>query len=382
MTNRNAQVLLAGILSLVIGVGAARFAFTSLLPVMLDDGLGVDVAGFLAAINYVGYLSGAILSIFMRDWQLKVRLFRFGLLLCTVTTLVLGISRDPILWSVARLFAGFGSAMALVVGGSLVMSLLSFENKTKAMGLYFSGIGFSILIPDVLVKAGLAAGLHWQTLWLSLTLMAVLCCFLPWRVLVATQPTAATGKAFHFDRSLFTGFVLLLIIAYFTEGVGFVVQATFLPDIINQVIPGIGSQTWLLVGIAAIFSSILLMTVAHHIGNVNTIIIAMLLQIAGILIPALTDNAILNLLSGVIYGGTFAGLVSLFMHLGGTLSKDNPVVLMGAITTAYGIGQISAPLYSVKLLAISGNYHSALWLTAAIVFSGALLMMVSKKLDR
>lgn len=382
MTNRNAQVLLAGILSLVIGVGAARFAFTSLLPVMLEDGLSVDMAGFLAAINYVGYLSGAILSIFMRDWQLKVRLFRFGLLLCAVTTLILGVSRDPLLWSGARLFAGFGSAMALVVGGSLVMSLLSFENKTKAMGLYFSGIGFSILIPDLLVKAGLAAGLHWQTLWLSLTLMAALCCFLPWRVLVDTQPTAAKGKAFHFDRSLFTGFVLLLIIAYFTEGVGFVVQATFLPDIINQVIPGMGSQTWLLVGIAAIFSSILLMTVAHHIGNVNTIIIAMLLQIVGILIPALTDNAILNLLSGVIYGGTFAGLVALFMHLGGTLSKDNPVVLMGAITTAYGIGQISAPLYSVKLLTISGNYNSALWLTAAIVFSGALLMIISKKLDR
>ncbi len=38
----------------------------------------------------------------------------------------------------------------------------------------------------------------------------------------------------RFDFSIFTPFVIVLIIAYFTEGVGFVVQATFLPDIINN----------------------------------------------------------------------------------------------------------------------------------------------------
>ena len=37
-----------------------------------------------------------------------------------------------------------------------------------------------------------------------------------------------------FDFSIFTPFVIILIMAYFAEGVGFVVQATFLPDIINN----------------------------------------------------------------------------------------------------------------------------------------------------
>ena len=75
--------------------------------------------------------------------------------------------------------------------------------------------------------------------------------------------------------------------AYFTEGVGFVVQATFLPDIINSLegLEGYGNLGWLIVGIAGIPSSILWMRWAHTYGSVNVIIIAMVLQIIGILIP-------------------------------------------------------------------------------------------------
>ena len=65
--NNNAAILLAGILALVVGVGVARFAFTSLLPAMLDNYLSIAFAGVLASINYVGYLSGSIFAIFIND---------------------------------------------------------------------------------------------------------------------------------------------------------------------------------------------------------------------------------------------------------------------------------------------------------------------------
>ena len=38
------------------------------------------------------------------------------------------------------------------------------------------------------------------------------------------------------------------------------------------------------------------------------------------------------------------------MNLGGQLSRGNPVVLMGAMTSSYGIGQVIAPLYSVYFI--------------------------------
>ena len=130
--NNNAAILLAGILALVVGVGVARFAFTSLLPAMLENHLSIAFAGMLASVNYVGYLSGSIFSIFIKDIHAKVKFFRFGLVLCIITSLLLAITQSQVIWLIARLLAGFGAAMALVVGSAIVMSKLQNTNKTKA----------------------------------------------------------------------------------------------------------------------------------------------------------------------------------------------------------------------------------------------------------
>ena len=183
------------------------------------------------------------------------------------------------------------------------------------------------------------------------------------------------------SKSIFSTYVILLILAYFTEGVGFVVQGTFLPDIINSLdgVEGYGNLGWLIVGVAGIPSSILWMRLAQRYNVLNIIMIAMALQIVGILIPTWTNNIYFNLFSGVLYGGTFIGLVTLFMNLAGQIAKDNPVILMGSMTTAYGIGQVSAPLYSVSLTAYFGNYNATLYVTASIVALGIMLLYRVKK---
>lgn len=90
-------------------------------------------------------------------------------------------------------------------------------------------------------------------------------------------------------------------------------------------------------------------------------------------------TSFLNILSGVFYGGTFVGLVALFMSLGGKLAGNNPVILMGALTTAYGIGQVIAPLYAVVLTDWSGNYNYALYVTAVIIIGGIALLFGAKR---
>ncbi|MCZ8074367.1 MAG: YbfB/YjiJ family MFS transporter, partial [Paucibacter sp.] len=60
---RPAQVIIGGICGLVLTVGLARFAYTPLLPLMqAQAGLSDAAAGWLAAINYLGYMSGALLA--------------------------------------------------------------------------------------------------------------------------------------------------------------------------------------------------------------------------------------------------------------------------------------------------------------------------------
>ena len=181
----------------------------------------------------------------------------------------------------------------------------------------------------------------------------------------------------RFDKKLLNPVIFILIFAYCTEGFGYVVQATYLPTIIGSIegLESYAANSWTIVGIAGIPSAVIWMYLASKYGSVKMIIIAMCIQIIGILIPTLTVSPTLNLLSGFLYGFTFVPLVAMFMNLGGILAKENPVVLMGMLTSAYGIGQITAPLYAVYLTEFSGNYDYALYLTAFIVFCGVLSLL-------
>ncbi len=380
--NNNTAILLAGILAIVVGIGVARFAFTSLLPYMLEDFLSLSYAGVLASLNFAGYLAGAIFSIFIKDINTKVKYFRLGMILSILTTFVLAFSTNETIWLVSRVIAGFGSAMVLIVGGAIVMVKLNFESKTKAMGIHFSGIGFSIVISE-LISQIILKNSTWHEAWLALSVFAFIVTFYSLYILSFDKEIKKESLKHPLSKSIFSTYVILLILAYFTEGVGFVVQGTFLPDIINSLegLEGYGNLGWLIVGIAGIPSSILWMRWAHSYGSVNVIIIAMALQIIGILIPVFSTNVILNLLSGALYGSTFIGLVALFLNLGGQLAGKNPVVLMGAMTAAYGIGQVGAPLYSVALIDYFDNYNPALCVTACIVFVGILLLIYAKRVE-
>jgi predicted MFS family arabinose efflux permease len=377
--NNNNAILLAGILALTVGVGVARFVFTSLLPPMLDDFLNISFAGILASVNYVGYLSGSLFSIFIKDIHAKVKYFRIGLVLCVITSLLLGVSENNTVWIISRLLAGFGAAMALVVGSAIVILKLKNTNKTKAMGVHFSGLGFSIVITDLLMRGVFASGGNWHDAWQVLALFgAFFSCYSAYILSFDKQPSANVIKH-KFNRTLFSPLVIILTLAYFTEGVGMVVQATFLPDIVNSLegLNGYGGYTWLAVGVAGIPSCIIWMRLAHRFGSINIMITAMLLQIVGILIPTFSSNIYLNLFSGILYGGTFVGLVALFMNYGGQLAGKNPVFIMGAITAAYGVGQIIAPLYCIAFIEQFNSYNPALYLTALIVLVGILLLTFS-----
>ncbi|MCW8837877.1 MAG: YbfB/YjiJ family MFS transporter [Thiovulaceae bacterium] len=381
--NKNFNILLAGILSIVVGVGVARFAFTTLLPSMLEDFLSVTNTGLFASFNYAGYLSGAIFTIFMKDINVKVKFFRIGMVLSILTTLVLATTTNETLWFISRVIAGFGSAMVLIVGGAIVMVKINYEDKTKAMGMHFSGIGVAITVTELVSQYVLRSG-TWRDAWMVLTILALLVSFYVVYILSFDKELKKEAIPHKVSRSMFTPYVILLILAYFTAGVGFVVQATFFPDIINSLpgLEGSGSLGWLIVGIAGIPSAIIWMRLAHKYGSVDIIILTFLLQIIGILIPAFTNNIYMNLLSGALYGSTFIAHVALFMHYGGKLAGKNPVIFMGAMTAAYGIGQVGAPLYSVALFERYGNYNASLYVTAFIVSLGIVFLTYAKKIKK
>ena len=62
-----AAVALAGLVALAVAMGIGRFAFTPILPMMQEDaGVSIAMGGWLASLNYLGYLLGALSVIWRR----------------------------------------------------------------------------------------------------------------------------------------------------------------------------------------------------------------------------------------------------------------------------------------------------------------------------
>jgi MFS family permease len=90
----------------------------------------------------------------------------------------------------------------------------------------------------------------------------------------------------------------------------------------------------------------------------------------------MTLNLPLNLLSAVLYGGTFVGIVSLTLTLIGRSFPDNPAKAMARLTLSYGVAQIVAPAMAGSIAAQTGSYRGALVITAVVMLAGMGLLLV------
>jgi len=185
------------------------------------------------------------------------------------------------------------------------------------------------------------------------------------------------------DRPPGPDFVRLFMAAYFCAGVGYVVSATFIVAIVDQ-LPGLqgkGSWTFLVVGLAAAPACIIWDLIARRIGDINALISAFALQTVGILLPVITPGLGMTLLGAALFGGTFIGIVSLILTMAGRFYPTRPAKMMGKMTISYGIAQIFAPAITGLLAEGEGGYSNGLYLAAFMMILGTLLMVVIKSRD-
>ena len=92
--DRMARAALGGLAALAIAMGIGRFAFTPLLPLMIQGGqIDVAAGGWIAAANYAGYLAGALTATRLR-WS-ALRLSAVALALTVALTTAMALSLPP-----------------------------------------------------------------------------------------------------------------------------------------------------------------------------------------------------------------------------------------------------------------------------------------------
>lgn len=378
------RVLSAGIFSLLLTLGVARFAYTPLLPLMQQQaGLGVAAAGWLAALNYAGYLGGAIIASQISDLVLKDRLYRIGMLLAIISTAMMGLSDHLLVWAASRFVAGLSSAAAMLLGTGLILNWLIRHHHRSELGIHFSGIGLGIAACSVAVTL-MSPALDWRSQWWVFTALACVLAIpaLRWLPAPDTSGITTSGQTLQ-DQPPSRLFLRIFMAAYFCAGVGYVVSATFIVAIVDK-LPGLsgrGTLAFLAIGLAAAPACINWDLIARRTGDLNALIMAAVLQIVGILLPVLWGGLAGTVFGALLFGGTFIGMVSLVLTMAGRYYPTRPAKMMGKMTLAYGAAQIMAPAVTGWLATRTGNYQVGLYIAAGAMLVGTLLLMLLKAVE-
>lgn len=370
-----------GLCALAVAMGAGRFAYTAFLPGMMQAyGFGEDVAGIMAAWNYAGYLAGAVAVRGETPGPRRHALLAAALLLSLATTAGMAMVSAAASWHAIRFLAGVASGACFVLCSSIVLDTLAFLGRPALAGFLYAGVGTGIAASGALTIPFMRMGGP-ETAWLGL---AALCVPLAAVAAVTLRPAvnhAPPPPSTNGGSGKKRGYALLLT-AYFLEGFGYIIGATFLVALVQTTTnsPETASLSWVVTGCAAAISAPLWRLAAG--GSYRPmLILALSVQAAGMLLPIASASMGAALGGGLLLGGTFMGITVLSLQYGVSLSGKPSAHTIAFMTAIYGAGQILGPL-AAGLLARDQGLSPSFILSSCGLFLAAGLLLAGQIRDR
>ena len=361
-------------------MGISRFGFTPIIPLMQRD-MGVtewDIA-VMASANYLGYLIGAYIS---RNQWVRKHLRNWlgaGLVGSIILLIIVPLTLNHSLWAFLRLGSGFLSAILFVIASSVTLR----QGRSDWAGYLYSGVGIGIAFTGIFVPMFDSLG-GWKTAWLGLALGGSVFGILAWYTLAkaAHSESREPGQLRSNNEFVrdYTWYVLL--ISYGLEGIGYIITATFIVQMIKSIpeLNQIANQSWILIGLTAAPSSYLWAQMARKTGIKASLILAYGLQALGILLPVILPNQVSTLVGGALFGGTFMGITSLSITLANQLKPEVQIQAIGELTTIYAFGQIIGPVIAAYLQKNFGMMMPSLF--AVVVLLCALLVLMTLGMNK
>lgn len=374
------RILVGGMLGMVVVMGIGRFVFTPILPLMQRDlGLSHTTAGWLAGLNYLGYLGGAVLCS-MTPQLLRSRLLTGGaLLLSLATTMFMGLTLSVFWWGSMRFAGGFASAVIFIVITAEVGEALARRGYGHWTGALYGGVGSGIAISGLMVPFLDRIG-GWSGSWIGAgvvaTIFAVVGISLGRKRELVQQVTVHTSNSKGDLRS-----VRMLAAAYFFEGLGYIVTATFIVAII-AVTPGLenfAAYSWVAVGLAAVPSTILWPYLARRIGNQRALLAAYALQAVGIMVSIQADSIVEVVFVAISFGGTFLGIVAMTLAEGSVRMKGAGGRSAAFLTASFGVGQVLGPIIAGVLADLQQGFTLSLSFAASCVVLGGIFIVLDSR---
>ena len=385
MHKQTVRYLIGGIFALVIAMGIGRFSYTVILPYMQEAfEFSRATAGYLATSNYLGYLVGAWVAGRLPIGNKRILFLQITLVISILTTAFMGFTNVIIIWYLLRFISGVVSAFIFVVITSLILDQLASSSHMHLSGLFYSGVGIGIALSAVIVSP-IQAVFHWNGTWIVLALFSIVLFVL---IVLFIKPITPSKQLVESQiisqKTPPQSWMKWLIIVYSLEGLGYIVTGTFIVSIAQEStsFQGDAAFVWFVVGVAAIPSCIFWSKLAQRYGYVKILLISMLLQAIGIVLPALATNSMTLYASAFIFGATFMGITTVCTTLARKLAPVNSHQMIGYLTAGYALGQMIGPSIAGTLASYTNSYQYALVGASLVVMLGGLCLIGGVKYDR
>lgn len=385
-TSRGSLALftVSGLLALLLAMGIGRFAYTALLPQMLEEGLLTHAQGaLLAGANYAGYLAGALWAAFSRQANPAARLGS-GLVASVLTTLAMGFDLGFGLWCAVRFAAGVASALVYVYATGIVLRRLAAAAAPGWSMLHYVGVGggitLSALVAQVMLDHQALAAHGWWSLG-AIALPAAVC------AAVGLLPSGRRALSVHETAAqqaqAATPPLGWLAASYGLAGLGYIVNMTFMPLMLrgDAGTRGAALTGWLVVGLAAVPATAIWVRLALQCGIYPALIACTLVQAVGVALPVLLPGVSAALVGAALLGGTFMGIAGLAQWLARVRDPQASARRIGLLTVFYGLGQIAGPLL-VAALGRGRDFTLPVLLAAGALLVSAALLEVSRRVER
>lgn len=347
---------LAGLAALAVAMGIGRFAFTPVLPMMLQDaGLSLAQGGWLASANYLGYLLGALSAMVIRV-RPEVAI-RTGLVAIGIVTLAMGLPLSFVAWMLLRLLAGIASAWILISVSAWCLEALAIYQRPFLSSVVFAGVGTGIASAGMLCLVLAQIGAGSTDAWMMLGVVSLGICSLIWRFFRPQAHVEATGAPATRSPYQWNAESIRLVGCYGVFGFGYIIPATFLPVMAKNALQGspLFAWSWPVFGLAAALSALAVAALVRRMGNRRLWRLCHFVMAAGIVLPVISSHLLAIFAAALCVGGTFMIITLAALQEARRVAASNATGLIAAMTSAFAAGQIIGPLTVTSGAAAAGG---------------------------
>jgi len=376
-----------------VSLGVTRFAYGLLLPAMREDlAWSYTLSGAMNTSNALGYFLGALATSRVIALWGPGRAVLGGGLLAAVLMWMPGFFVDPTVLIVQRLVAGMLSAVVFISGGILAARMGSRQAGRAGLilGLYYGGTGAGIVLSALVVPWILDGEqlpfVPWVLAWWALGLAClVMVAWLRWPVKVlAAWETDGVASADPPQAAAWWPMRYALL-GYSLFGLGYIGYMTFAVALLREHGANSAEVAWFygILGLMVMASSRIWAGLLNtHRGGGALARLNALLGLA-VVLPTLSDNFYVFVLSGSLFGAVFMSIVATTTAF---VRVNFPAAAWSAGITAFSLvfamGQVLGPLAVGWVADSHGGLVRGFLYSAMALWAGALVAWLQKPIQQ